>query len=104
MKVYLDDRRKTPEGWISARWPEDVIRHLQTGMVTHLDLDYYLSESGKESRTGYDVLIWIFRAVKNSDFKPPVMKPHTSSPDAMNLMNAAIVAIHWNYSMNHPEI
>jgi len=30
MKLYLDDERFTPEGWIQVRWPEEAIEILKT--------------------------------------------------------------------------
>ena len=30
MKVFLDDERGCPPGWVSARWPADAIRLLET--------------------------------------------------------------------------
>ncbi len=42
MKVYLDDERPTPSGWISVRWPDEAIALLETGMVTDISLDHDL--------------------------------------------------------------
>jgi hypothetical protein len=27
MKVYLDDERPKPEGWVGVRWPAEAIAH-----------------------------------------------------------------------------
>ena len=56
MKIYLDDERPIPEGWVGARWPEDVIRLLEAGGVTHVSLDHDLGDD--EHGTGYDVVLW----------------------------------------------
>ena len=38
MKVYLDDERATPDGWVRAWWPVEVIELLKTGQVSELSL------------------------------------------------------------------
>jgi hypothetical protein len=60
MRVYLDDTRTAPEGWVQARWPEEVIELLKTGQVEALSLDHDLGAEGPEAdfRTGYAVLSW----------------------------------------------
>ena len=55
MKVYLDDERAAPAGWVDVRWPEEVIELLKTGNVTELSLDHDLGDDGHG--TGYDVLL-----------------------------------------------
>lgn len=57
LKVYLDDERKTPEGWIRAYWPEEVITILQNHEVGELSLDRDLGDD--DHGTGYSVLLWI---------------------------------------------
>lgn len=44
MKVYLDDERSVPEGWVLCKTAHEAIDKLRTGEVTDLDLDYYLGE------------------------------------------------------------
>ncbi len=53
VKVYLDDCRPTPAGWVPARWPEEVIRLLEQGDVAQLSLDHDLGDDAHG--TGYDV-------------------------------------------------
>lgn len=87
MKVYLDDFRPTPSGWISARWPGDVIALLKTGKVTHVSLDHDLGDDS--IGTGYDVLLWIENAVVNEDFEAPEITVHTANPSAEEKMERA---------------
>ena len=42
MKVYLDDLRTPPDGWVLVQWPEEAIELLETGEVTELSLDHDL--------------------------------------------------------------
>ena len=61
MRVFLDDERTTPEGWIRVYWPSEAIALLQTGEVEELSLDHDLGDD--ERGTGYDVVLWIEEAV-----------------------------------------
>jgi hypothetical protein len=69
MKVFLDDEGVAPEGWIQVHWPDEAIRLLQSGVVTHLSLDHDLGDD--QQGTGYDVLLWIEQEVALSRFIPP---------------------------------
>jgi hypothetical protein len=91
MKVFLDDERPTPVGWVAARWPEDVIAHLQTGEVTELSLDHDLGDDAHG--TGYDVIVWIEEAVVTRGFRPPRIAVHSANPAARQRMEAGIAAI-----------
>lgn len=91
MKVYLDDLRPAPEGWVRVFWPDEVIALLKTGLVTEISLDHDL---GSEQRgTGYDVLLWIEDAVVTTRFIPPKITVHSANPVARQRMDAAIAAI-----------
>lgn len=81
MKIFLDDTRPTPEGWIGCRWPAEVIEYLKTGKVTQLSLDWDLGEnfSAVSPRTGVDVLDWLAGQVANEGFVPPEIHIHTGS-------------------------
>jgi len=69
MKVFLDDERPTPTGWIRAYWPDEVIALLNTGQVEELSLDHDLGDDHRG--TGYDVILWIEKAVALRGFVPP---------------------------------
>ncbi|MGN6546926.1 MAG: cyclic-phosphate processing receiver domain-containing protein [Aureliella sp.] len=91
MKVYLDDERPTPTGWIAVRWPDEAIRLLQSGEVTELSLDHDL---GDDSRgTGYTVLLWIEEAVALHRFRPPRIVIHTSNASARQKMLLGVRSI-----------
>jgi hypothetical protein len=91
MKVFLDDERPTPEGWVHARWPDDAIAFLQTGNVTHLSLDHDLGDD--EHGTGNDVVLWIEEAVATAGFIPPVLTVHSANASARLKMQAGIQSI-----------
>ena len=58
MKVWLDDRREPPPGWVWVKTPAETIALLEAGGVDELSLDHDLGlwdDDGRE-QTGYDVL------------------------------------------------
>lgn len=91
IRVYLDDERIAPSGWIQVRWPEEAIALLEAGDVEELSLDHDLGDD--EHGTGYDVLVWIEEAVALRSFKPPRIHVHSANPAARVRMEAAIAAI-----------
>ena len=91
MRVYLDDERDTPPGWVRTYWPEQTIALLATGAVTELSLDHDLGDDARG--TGYDVLLWIERAVAERGFVAPRLRVHSANPAARLRMRAAIEAI-----------
>ena len=88
MKVYLDDERETPEGWVRVYWPNEAIELLKTGKVTEISLDHDLSDD--ERGTGYDVVLWIEEAVATTNFKAPTMNVHSANSSARDKMNLGI--------------
>lgn len=80
MKVYLDDERIVPDGWIQVRWPDEAIKYLESGVVTHLSLDHDLGDD--QRGTGYDVLLWIARKVILHQYAQPEIFIHTANPAA----------------------
>ena len=91
VKVYLDDCRPTPAGWVPARWPEEVIRLLEQGGVAELSLSHELGDDAHG--TGYDVLTWIEEAVASRGFHPPRISVHSADPAAGQRMLQAISTI-----------
>ena len=91
MKVFLDDERSTPDGWIRAYWPDEVIRLLQAGQVEVLSLDHDL---GDDSRgTGYDVILWMETEVALHGFSPPLILIHSANSAAAQRMRAGVESI-----------
>lgn len=91
MKVYLDDERVAPQGWVQVRWPDEAIELLKTGEVRDLSLDHDLGDDARG--TGYDVLLWIEEQVMCKQFIPPSIRVHSANPAARLRMEAAILAI-----------
>ncbi len=91
MKLFLDDIREAPKGWIKVRWPDEAIGLLKTGKVTEISLDHDLGNDKKG--TGYDVILWIEKSVVLNNFKPPIILIHSSNISAKIKMLAAIEKI-----------
>lgn len=91
MKVYLDDLRPTPKGWVHARWPEDVIAYLQTGLVTHVSLDHDLGDD--LHGTGNDVVVWIEEQTALHGFAPPIITVHSDNGPGRQRMLQGIDSI-----------
>ncbi|QDE93231.1 hypothetical protein BHS06_31950 [Myxococcus xanthus] len=91
MKVYLDDERATPYGWVRVWWPEEAISLLASGQVTELSLDHDLGDD--THGTGYDVLLWLEEAVATRGFVPPRVQVHSANSSARQKMMLAIARI-----------
>ena len=91
MKVFLEDRRRAPDGWRQVRWPQEAIELLAGGQVTHLSLDHDLGDD--EHGTGYDVILWLEEAVATRGFHPPEVVVHSANSSARAKMEAGIRSI-----------
>lgn len=92
MKVFLDDERTTPEGWVRTFWPEEVIALLKTRQVSELSLDHDLGDD--EHGTGYTVLLWLEEQVAVHGMAPPRIHVHSANSSARLKMEAAIATIY----------
>jgi len=96
VKVFLDDVREAPAGWIRCRTPDEVIALLETGRVSEVSLDHDLGIGvGESEQTGYSVLAWLEREVAQGSwrFPLPAMQVHSANPPARERMTRAIDAI-----------
>ena len=90
-KLYMDDARDTPEGWVRTYRVEETIQVLQSRMVTHLSLDNDLGEGQQE---GYKVLDWLEETVHNDpSFPMPEVTVHSANPVRVCYMNNALRSI-----------
>ncbi|MFQ2042800.1 cyclic-phosphate processing receiver domain-containing protein [Aeromonas sp. s11] len=91
MKLYLDDERKNPVGWIRVFWPEEAIAWLKTEMVTEISLEHDLGDDDRG--TGYDVILWIENEVMTNHFILPQIHIHSANVSARIKMELGIMAI-----------
>lgn len=95
-RIYLDDVRETPPGWIRVYWPKQLIEHLKSGMVTQVSLDHDLGETtmnGAQAPDGNDVIKYIEEQVHTTGFQPPIMVVHSGNTTAAPRMELGIEAI-----------
>lgn len=91
LKLYLDDLRPTPEGWVRCYWPDEVIAWLEAAEVEVVSLDHDLGDDARG--TGYDVISWVEEAVAMRGFVPPRMIIHSANPPARLRMEAGLASI-----------
>jgi hypothetical protein len=91
MRIFLDDERPTPQGWVRAFWPHEVIALLEAGGVTEVSLDHDLGDD--ERGTGYDVVLWIEEAVATRGFVAPKLVVHSANSSARAKMEQGIAKI-----------
>jgi len=88
MKIWLDDLRLAPNGWIHVYWPEEAIELMRANRVTQISLDHDLGDDNRG--TGYDVILWIERSVTIDEIKPPIIFVHSADVSARKKMEAAM--------------
>lgn len=106
MKVYLDDVRDCPQGWVLARSADQAIELLETGKVEEISLDHDLGMKPKTldsgvveasedtlAMSGYDVATWIEEQVIYRGFKAPRMKCHSANPIGVRRIQQVIESI-----------
>ena len=114
LRIYLDDetleKRPTPNGWLRARWPEEVIELLKLNaysayqggfaIVSDISLDHDLADEQaakkeeRAERTGYDVLLFLEEMVSNDpDYPIPNVVIHTANPVGRDKMIGALESI-----------
>jgi hypothetical protein len=102
VRVWLDDVRDAPPGWVRAFTPEEVIEHLRTGRVTAVSLDHDLGlEGGEAERTGYTVLLWLEVEVGTGRWARPLpgVTIHTGNPVGRARMLRVLRTIHRLHAM-----
>ncbi len=90
MKIYLDDKRKEPDGWVRTYSDYETINLLKNNQVKELSLDHDL---GENCGNGYNVLLWIESRVATSNYIPPRIYIHTANPSARIKMELAVNSI-----------
>jgi hypothetical protein len=93
MKIFLDDERITPEGWIRTYSVEETIEYLKTRQVTHLSCDNDLGSLDVKTE-GFNVLNWLEQEVFNDpSFPVPEITIHSSNASRVKSMLATIDSI-----------
>ena len=61
MKIFLDDLREPPPGWLKVTHPNEVIDFIRRGEAEIVDLDYHLGND--RQYTGLTVLEWLQKEI-----------------------------------------
>jgi hypothetical protein len=97
VKIWLDDKRPAPAGWILCKDPEDALLMLNLLEVEEMSLDHDLAYWNSEGReiTGYDVLNTIeqWAASGKAYLVPKVLRVHSANPAVYKKMEDAIRSI-----------
>ena len=83
MKLYLDDVRPVPEGWVGAKTMLEATQILKESFsdITHLSFDHDLGDDDRNG-TGYDVACFLEGMVyaTKTITTLPVMTVHSANP------------------------
>ena len=81
MRVWLDDIRPAPNGWIHVKTAPECIELLKGGKVTHISLDHDLGmDNWVSPNNGYDVAKWIEENAYNGSLNKIKCRVHTQNP------------------------
>lgn len=86
MKLWVDDERVSPNGWVWAKTYKEAIDWLNTGDVDALSLDHDLGEG----MTGYDVAKWIEEMASSGAIDSMVWRVHSANPVGKQNIEAAM--------------
>jgi hypothetical protein len=92
MRLYLDDIRKTPEGFNLRAWTAwEAIDFLKRGGITYVSFDHDLGD--EKNGTGYDVARWIEeKAHTDLDFVVPDWYVHSANPVGAGNIHRAMLS------------
>jgi hypothetical protein len=102
VKIFLDDARLAPEGWVLVMTAWEAIAAIEAGGVTHLSLDHDLGDDDANG-TGHDVLVWLEEAVALRGFVAPDITVHSAIVVGRQRMTQAIESIERLRREKHPH-
>lgn len=99
IKIFLDDVRDCPPGWVLAKTAREAIDLFRTNEVSEISFDHDLGPLG--CGTGYDVAKWLeLQVITDTNFIcPEKMTIHSSNPVGRKNIQAAIDSI-YKYKMS----
>ena len=75
MKLFVDDARPVPAGWVLARTVQEAIRFLREGPVEEVSLDYMIGDSCQDT---FAEVAWFITGLP-PEKRPRVAYIHTGS-------------------------
>ena len=95
MKLWIDDERLAPDGWIWAKTASESIVWLHRREdITHISFDHDLGEGNGD---GHGVICIVERMVADGRMKLPCMTAHSANPVGAARIRQAIEAIERRY-------
>jgi len=90
IKLYVDDERPCPDGWVLARTYAEAIKLIHGRGVAEISLDHDLGED----KTGYSLACAIeTMAYEDDSYAPPTIHVHTANPVGRQNIEHVIAAI-----------
>lgn len=83
-RLWLDDLRSPPEGWVWAKTVEEAIPIIESGVVEQASLDHDLGEGIDE---GYRLVLWM---AEHGGWPSKGMSVHSSNPPGAERMCGVI--------------
>jgi len=91
MRVYLDDNRVTPEGWVRTYTAQETIEMLKTRQVQELSLD---NDLGEDQPEGYTVMDFLEETVFfDHSFPIPIITVHSCNSVRAEYMRLTLQSI-----------
>ena len=88
-KLWLDDERPEPEGWVRAKTAGHAVMLLASGTFGEVSLDHDLGPDS--AGTGYQVACWLEEQVMTDpSFPVPLVHVHTANASARGKMMQAV--------------
>lgn len=94
LKIWLDDKRPAPEGWMAENDVRLALHFIKNSAVEEISLDHDLGDENEY--TGYDVLKKIEQWLAERYITPscvPIIRIHTANPVGRQNMLAALESI-----------
>ena len=88
IRLWLDDLRPAPEGWVHVRTAVEAIAVLTAGGVVEVSVDHDLGR--EEAGSGYEVACWIEEAAANGSLGVVKWAIHSANPVGRAKMAAAL--------------
>jgi hypothetical protein len=89
VRLWLDDIRPAPPGWVHARTATEAIAVLRAGSVVEVSLDHDLGDD-PAAGDGYAVASWIEEMAAQGSLAPILHAVHSSNPAGRARMEAAL--------------
>lgn len=101
MKLFIDDWRPCPAGWVLAKDYDEAVEILASCLVTDVSFDHDLGCDGFDDggnlimkKSGYDVASWLEKRVAtDATFPVPDMQVHSANPAGIRDLNLVIGSI-----------